>query len=86
MALGKLYKSDKFIGDVNYQFHDDSEASWWGELILTEYKRVSDGDGYVIELQDGRRGPCFLKKRINRAVSGPPPLYYYYFRGCGLLK
>jgi hypothetical protein len=86
MALGKLYESDKFIGDVNYRFHDDSEASWWGELILTEYKRVSDGDGYVIELQDGRKGPCFLKKRVNRAVSGPPPLYYYYFRGCGLLK
>ena len=84
MDLGKLYTFDgEFIAEVNYKFHDQSEMSWWGELRLTEYKRVSDGDGYVIELSDGRRGSCSLKKRVNRATTGVPPLYYYQFRGHG---
>ena len=48
--------------------------------------RLSDGDGYVIELLDGRRGWCSLKKRVNRAVHGIPPLYHYHFRGHGMLK
>jgi len=40
MAVGKLYKlgsGEEFIAGVNYQFHDESETSWWGELVLTEY-------------------------------------------------
>ena len=84
MAVGKLYfNSGEFIVNVDYQFHDESQVSWWGELVPTEYRRLSDGEGYVIELKDGRRGRCSLKKRVNRAVSGTPPLYYYYFRGRG---
>ncbi len=89
MAAGKLYKSgggEEFIANVNYRFHDESATSWWGELVLTEYKRVGDGAGYVIELEDGRRGSCSLRKRVNRAVSGVPPLYRYHFRGRGRLE
>ena len=85
MADGKLYSfGDKeALVKVNYRFYDESSASWWGELVPKEYRRLSDGDGYLIELEDGRRGRCSLRKRVNRAVSGTPPLYYYYFRGSG---
>ena len=87
MGIGKLYKaSDEFIVNVNYQFHDDSESGWWGELVPTEYRRFGDGDDYVIELEDGRKGRCSLKKRVNLATSSVPPIYHYYFRGLGILK
>jgi hypothetical protein len=89
MATGKLYKlgsGEEFIANVNYRFHDESETKWWGELMLTEYKRVGDGAGYIIELEDGRRGNCSLRKRVNRAVSGVPPLYHYHFKGRGRLE
>ena len=88
MDVGKLYKfNDEFIANVNYQFIDKSEASWWGELVPEAYsKLLSDSEGYIIELEDGRRGRCSLKRRVNRAVRGVPPIYYYYFRGGGPLK
>ena len=85
MGEGKLYKSDKeFIVNVDYQFHDESDVGWWGELVPTEYTgRLRDGEGFVLELEDGRRGYCSLRRRINRAVSGVPPIYHYTFRGRG---
>ena len=87
MGAGKLYKfNDEFISNVNYQFHDKSEAGWWGELLPADYGRLTDGAGYIIELEDGRRGPCSLQRRVNRAVRGVPPRYYYYFRGVEPLK
>jgi hypothetical protein len=89
VSVGKLYRfgSDEFIVEVNYQFYDVSGASWWGELVPMEYSRhLGEGDGFLLELDDGRRGRCSLRKRVNRAVSGTPPLYYYYFRGYGQLK
>ena len=87
MGVGKLYfGGGEFIVTVDYHFYDVVEASWWGELVPTEYRRLSDGDGYVIELEDGRRGRCSLRKRVNRAVSGTPPLYHYYFRGRGQFR
>ena len=88
MSTGKLYKSrgEEYLADVNYHLHDNSAANWWGEFTLTEYKRISDGDGYMIELEDGRKGKCTLKKNVNKAVIGVPPLYYYHFKGKGSLK
>jgi len=88
MAIGKLYKSssEEFVANVDYRFYDKSEMGWWGELVLTEYKRPDESVSYVIELEDGRRGKCSLRKRVNRAVTGVPPLYRYQFRGRGRLK
>ncbi len=88
MDIGKLYRlgGDEFIVKVDYQFHDQSPVSWWGELVPKEYRRLSDGDGYIIELEDGRKGRCSLRKRVNRAVSGIPPLYHYQFKGRGQLE
>lgn len=83
MTIGKLYQSlnDEFIAEVNYQFQHEEPQRWWGELILVEYVRVKDGSGYIIELEDGRKSRCSLKKRVNRAVTSLPPRYVYHFSG-----
>jgi hypothetical protein len=87
LEIGKLYTSgNEYIVDVSLRFHDSSEASWWGELVPMEYKPISNGDAYVIELKDGRRGRCSLRKLVNRAVVGVPPLYHYGFRGSGRME
>jgi hypothetical protein len=85
MAIGKLYSAydEQLAVEVDYQCHDESPQNWWGELTLTEFNRLKDGDGYIIELADGRRGRCFLKKKVNRAVQGLLPLFCYHFRGNG---
>ena len=88
MAIGKLYTSngELSLANVEYQFQDESPTSWWGELTLTEYKRISDSGSFIIELEDNRKGRCYLKKRVNRAVTGVPPRYIYRFNGTGPLE
>lgn len=87
MPDGKLTTGDgRFLAEVDYKIYDASGDGWWGELTLTEYQKLSDGDGYTIHLEDGRRGRCFLKKKVNRAVQGLLPLYCYHFRGNSPLK
>ena len=87
MTIGRLHSYDEeFTVDVDYILHERSEQGWWGELTLTEYRRLRDGDGYLITLEDGRSGRCFLKKRVNKAVHGLLPLYCYHFRGNGSLE
>ncbi len=83
MSIGKLYQSidEKLIGGVNYNFQHEDTHSWWGELTLVDYVRIKDGGGYIIELEDGRKSRCALKKRVNRAVSSLPPRYVYHFSG-----
>ena len=83
MSIGKLYKSndEQFAVNVDYQLYDNSPTNLWGELILDEYKRIDDGGGYVIELEDKCKCQCHLKKRVNRAVRGLPPRYIYHFTG-----
>lgn len=88
MGTGKLYHAsdEEFLANVNYQFQHESPQQWWGELTLVEYVRVKDGGGYVLELEDNRRGRCALKKRVNRAVTSLPPRYIYRFSGTGLFR
>jgi hypothetical protein len=88
VGLGKLYNfyDGKFIGNVSYQLQDESEADWWGDFMPTEYNQIKDGVGYVIELEDGRKGRCSLRKQVNRATTGSPSRYRYSFKGLGLLK
>lgn len=85
MSIGRLYQSidEKFVGEVNYNFQHEEDHRWWGELTMVDYVRVSDGGGYIIELEDGRRCRCALKKRVNRAVTSLPPRYVYHFSGTG---
>ncbi|MGD0780185.1 MAG: hypothetical protein ABR954_05320 [Dehalococcoidales bacterium] len=85
MLKGKLYFSvnNQLIANVSYQFQHKEDHSWWGELTLVEYKQVKDGGGYIIELENGKKNHCVLKKRINRAVTSLPPRYVYHFSGSG---
>jgi len=88
VTTGKLYRhsDNEFITEVNYKFQDESMTGWWGELTLTDYKKVNENDIHIIELADMRRGRCHLRKRVNRAVSGVPPRYVYQFTGTSSLE
>jgi len=85
VSTGKLYNAsdEQFIVNVSYQFQHESPQRWWGELTLEEYMRINDGSGYTLELEDGRKCRCTLKKRVNRAVTSLPPRYIYHFSGSG---
>jgi hypothetical protein len=80
LPTGKLYFSvnEQFIANVNYNLQHKEDGRWWGELTLVEYKQVKDGGGYTIVLEDGKKGHCALRKRINRAVTSLPPRYVYH--------
>ncbi len=88
MGTGKLYRSmdDQFLANVSYQFQHEEPQRWWGELVLLEYMRLSDGSSYILELEDGSKSRCTLKKRVNRAVTGVPPRYIYRFSGTSEFK
>ncbi|MEE8582276.1 MAG: hypothetical protein V3S61_00180 [Dehalococcoidales bacterium] len=88
MTTGKLYRYDdgQLIGIIEYKFQNETDGNWWGEMVFTRYTKASNGDAYLIETEDGRRGRCALKKKVNKAVSGIPPLYYYHVRGIGPLE
>jgi len=88
MALGKLYNgiNNELLADVDYRLFDETNNNWWGELTLTEYKRLADGNGYALELADGRKGRCALTRKVNKAVSGLLPLHCFRFRGSGYLQ
>jgi hypothetical protein len=85
VPTGRLYHAvnDEFIANVSYQFQHEEDQRWWGELTLIEYRQIKDGGGYTIELEDGRRSRCALKKRVNRAVTSLPPRYVFRFSGSG---
>ncbi len=90
---GKLYEasSEKLISKVSYQVHEEltfegNPEKWWGELTLTDSIKIPDGDRYVLQLEDKRKGRCSLKRRINRAVILVPPRFVYLINGRGTLK
>ena len=88
---GKLYRigSEQFVDAINYQIHEDlaEESHWWGEFTFTNIVNIRESDRYIIELEDGRKGKCYLKKLVNRAVSGlVPPRYVYHFTGTSPLE
>jgi len=89
---GKLYEanSENLLSAVSYKMYEESTIEgtlekWWGELTLTDNLRIPDGDRYVIELDDGRKGRCSLKRRINKAVILVPPRYFFLLQGTGPL-
>jgi hypothetical protein len=88
LTLGKLYSGNngEMVVGIDYRLFDETQNNWWGELTLTEYKRLTDGNGYVLELADGRKGRCSLTRKVNKAVSGLLPLHCFRFSGSGDLK
>jgi len=88
---GRLYRigSEQFVDAINYQIYEDlaqEPTHWWGELTFTNVMNINNSDRYIIELEDGRKGACHLKKLINRVVRGVPPRYTYHFTGMSPLE
>jgi len=90
---GKIYEanSENLISTVSYKIYEELTVEgilekWRGELTLTDSIRVPNGDKYMIELEDGRKGKCFLNRRVNKAVILVPPRYFYLFHGTGALE
>lgn len=83
VGMGKLYyPGNSQTGvSIQYRFYAAPAAGWRGEFVLKEYRRFEDGDGYIIELEDGRRGACYIRKIVNRVIAAVPPTFSYYFRG-----
>ena len=88
MNIGKLYRvgDEQSVIGIDYQLRGDSETNWWGDFILTEYRRLDVGARYMIEFEDGRKGICSIRKEVGRAATGTPTLYRYSFKGSGRLK
>lgn len=57
---GKIYGPDKtFLGEVDYEINyrlPDSGMKWLGEI--TPVNGIMPVGEYILELQDGCRGPC----------------------------
>ena len=88
MSIGKLCMvgNEQLVFGINYQLRGDSATSWWGDFILTEYQRLDGGGRCIIELEDGRKGMCSIRKEVGRAATGTPTRYRYSFKGSGRLK
>jgi hypothetical protein len=89
---GKLYLiggSEQFISDIDCKLYQDAAAEparWWGECAIDRSIKISEKDGYIIELEDGCRGRCFVRKLVNRVLPGIPARSVYRVNGTGLLK
>jgi len=84
MKTGKLYSSrdNQFITDINYRIYENGELTKWaGELTIASSHRIDETEIFIIELENGRKSLCHLKKKVNRAVSGLPPRYTYHVTG-----
>jgi hypothetical protein len=88
---GNLYRigSEEYIDAISYQIHEDrtvESAHWWGEFTLSNIMNIHENDRYIIELEDRRKGSCYVKKLVNRVVRGVPPRYLYHFNGTSPLE
>ena len=81
MKKGKLYgfKDSQFEADVDYRLYQRSESTEWsGEVTLPGNLKINDNDIFEIELEDGCKCLCKLRKKVNKAVSGIPPRFIYH--------
>lgn len=59
---GKIYdSSENYLGEVAYEIYhkyptEPDGQEWWGEITFD--KCIILTGNYIIELEDGRRGPC----------------------------
>ena len=86
MKKGKLYgfNDNQFKADVIYQLYRHSESTEWsGEVTLPGNLKINDNDIFEIELEDGSKCLCKLRKKVNRAVSVVPPRFIYHATSLG---
>jgi hypothetical protein len=88
VCLGKIHfpRDKEKAVKVKYRFYVEASAGWRGEFTPKTPRSFVEGDGYIIELEDGRRGNCYIRKMVNRVMPTVPPVYSYYFRGVGRLE
>ena len=90
-GVGKLYRvgEEEAFASVNYKVQEGMSSfssQWSGEVILRDEVSIGDGGWYEIELENGSRGKCVLKRMVNRATSSVPPRFVYRLTGNGALK
>lgn len=83
MNAGKLYSfnEEQFLTDVNYRLLVTDYKSVSGELIPAGHGLISDGEEYIMELEDSQKIRCSLRKNVNRPTFGLPPRFVYRFVG-----
>jgi len=89
VGIGKLYRLNdgQFVANIKYKlFHHPAATNWWGELTLVDNITLSEGDMFIVELEDKRKSKCHLKKMVNRAVSGIPARFTYHVTGFSLIE
>ena len=69
---GKLYDSNRnFAGNVTYEIFDksinESGADWQGEI--TPHNGIMPVGNYIIELEDGRSGPCIIRVKTTSSFE-----------------
>ena len=86
MGTGKLYRlnANQFMADINYQLYQGRESTEWSaELALPSSLKINDNEIFIIELEDGHKCLCKIRKKVNRAVSGVPPCFIYHVTSLG---
>jgi hypothetical protein len=83
---GKLYLigSEQLVSDIDYKLYQDlaiEPARWWGEFYLDRSIKISEEEGYIMELEDRCKGRCYVKKLVNRVLPGIPARYVYRANG-----
>ncbi len=83
MNAGKLYSfnEEQFLTDVNYRLLVTDYKNVSGELIPAGHGLISDGEEYIMELEDSQKIRCSLRKNVNRPTVGLPPRFVYRFVG-----
>ena len=70
---GRIYDSNKnYIDEVTYDIYHQSPTEstvgkWWGEV--TPNKGIILAGNYIIELDDGRKGPCILNIKTTSSFE-----------------
>ncbi|RJQ38765.1 MAG: hypothetical protein C4555_04650 [Dehalococcoidia bacterium] len=84
---GKLFRpgAEELLSPVEYNIFVEPALNgterWQGEMVSIESVKIADGGHYLIETEDGRRGICCLRKKVNKAVMGLPVRYFYHLSG-----
>lgn len=87
---GKLYDADRgqVIATVTYQIWrkpatEHTQEKWWGGFALEHM--IGECSRCIIELEDGRKGTCFIQVRTAQCVPGFATFYHYNLRGINAL-
>ncbi len=88
-GVGFLYDKDidKSVGKISYQlvWTDPTvytKKKWWGDF--TTSRELKHLGGYIIELEDGRKGDCVVSSN-SQPGSKRANVHFYHYNGRGTL-